>query len=44
MCTVLLAWINSKYNKDYELLFLGAVIIDFELVQGITEIIVALVK
>lgn len=35
MFTVLLAWINAKYNWDYDALFLGTIIIDIGLINAI---------
>jgi len=35
MLTVLLAWVNSKYDKDYALLFIGTFILDLELLQNL---------
>ncbi len=33
MCTVILAWINSKYEKKYRFLFVGTLIIDAEIIK-----------
>lgn len=35
MFTILLAWINAKYDHDYELLFIGTVILDYFLILAI---------
>lgn len=39
MITLLLAWINSAYKTDYELLFIGTVIIDIKLINLLTTTI-----
>jgi len=33
MLTVLLAWINAKYEHDYEILFVGTFLIDIQLIS-----------
>ncbi len=33
MFTIILAFINSKYDTGYELLFLGTFLIDWELIK-----------
>ena len=38
MFTIVLAWINAHYNCNYELLFLGTVIVDCCLIDGITGV------
>ena len=40
MFTLLLAWINAKYKFDYELLFLGAFILDATLINNVCAIFI----
>jgi uncharacterized membrane protein len=35
MITLLLAWINAKYNAGYELLFVFSVWMDFRIIAGL---------
>ena len=37
MFTLILAWINSVYDSNYELLFLGTILIDMLLIIGIVK-------
>ena len=39
MFSVLLAWINSKYETKYDLLFLGTFLLDLEIIRGVFKII-----
>jgi hypothetical protein len=38
MYTIALAWVNAHYNHDYELLFLGTVVIDIALINAIVKL------
>ena len=37
MFTVILAFINSKFKTNYELLFLGTILIDISIVDAISR-------
>ncbi len=39
MFTIILAFINSKYDTGYELLFLGTIYIDVELISFISKLV-----
>ncbi len=39
MLTILLAWINAKYNHEYEVLFLATLIIDVSIINMIENIL-----
>ena len=37
MFTMLLAWVNSKYDTGYELLFIATFFIDIEIIQAVAK-------
>ena len=39
MITMLLAWIEAKYKHGYELLFIGTVLIDIEIIDAVRAFI-----
>jgi len=39
MITLILAYINSKFDTGYELLFLGTILIDYILVMSIYKLL-----
>ena len=39
MFTIILAFINAKFNMNYELLFLGTFVIDVIIVEGLIDIL-----
>jgi len=44
MTTILLAWIECVYKKDFELLYIGTVIIDVVAVITLAELVTAALK
>ena len=40
MITVLVFWISCHYNKDVDLLYAGAVLIDLFIVSGVFKLLV----
>jgi len=37
MCTVFLAWVNAKYQHNYDLLFIGTLLIDIKIINVISN-------
>lgn len=40
MLTLLLAWINAKYNGKYDLLFFGTFLLDVHIIDFVAQLII----
>jgi len=37
--TLILAFINSKYKSDYQMLFVGTFLLDMAIIQGVVTVV-----